>query len=212
MHDDVPRKSQRATRKGRERRDKILEVASEVFREHGFEATSMSQIAALAGGSKGTLYNYFPSKEDLLLATLVKGAQEFAEEVLIELDENGDTRTELGRFLPPMLRKLYSKETAQLLRVVVSVGGNSDIGRRFFNMLDDQIWDSVTRFLAGQVERGMLRSLDPKLMSDHLHCLCDGEIITLLMGAMDPWDEERVQRETKHIIDMFLRVYQIDRG
>ena len=86
MHDDVPRKSQRATRKGRERRDKILEVASEVFRENGFEATSMSQIAALAGGSKGTLYNYFPSKEDLLLAVLLTGAQEFTEQVLTKLD------------------------------------------------------------------------------------------------------------------------------
>ncbi|WP_454007692.1 TetR/AcrR family transcriptional regulator [Alcaligenes sp. Marseille-Q7550] len=210
MHDDVPRKSQRATRKGRERRDKILEVAAEVFREHGFEATSMSQIAALAGGSKGTLYNYFPSKEDLLLATLVKGAQEFAEQVLIELDGEGDLRTELRRFLPPMLRKLYSKETAQLLRVVVSVGGNSDIGRRFFNMLDDQIWDNVTRFLARQSERGVLRKPDPKLMCDHLHCLCDGEVIILLMGAMDPWDEARVQSETDHIIDMFMRVYLID--
>ena len=72
MHDDVPRKSQRATRKGRERRDKILEVASEVFRENGFEATSMSQIAALAGGSKGTLYNYFPSKASLLAAVVEK--------------------------------------------------------------------------------------------------------------------------------------------
>lgn len=210
MHDDVPRKSQRATRKGRERRDKILEVASEIFRENGFEATSMSQIAALAGGSKGTLYNYFPSKEDLLLAVLLNGAQEFTEQVLTKLDAEGDIRDELQRFLPPMLRKLYSKQTAQLLRIVVSVGGHSDIGKRFMDMLDNQIWDSVQRFFTRQIERGTLRKLDPELMVDHLRCLSEGEIIILMMGAMEPWDEERVQSETQHIVSMFLHAYKND--
>ncbi len=208
MHDDVPRKSQRATRKGRERRDKILEVASEVFRENGFEATSMSQIAALAGGSKGTLYNYFPSKEDLLLAVLFNGAQEFTEQVLTKLDAEGDIRDELQRFLLPMLRKLYSKQTAQLLRIVISVGGHSDIGKRFMDMLDDQIWDGVHRFFTRHIERGNLRKLCPQHMVDHLRCLSEGEIIVLMMGAMEPWNEERVQNETEHILNMFLHVYQ----
>ena len=210
MHDDVPRKSQRATRKGRERRDKILEVASEVFRENGFEATSMSQIAALAGGSKGTLYNYFPSKEDLLLAVLLTGAQEFTEQVLTKLDCEGDIREELQRFLLPMLRNLYSKQTAQLLRIVVSVGGHSDIGKRFMEMLDDQIWDGVQCFCARHIERGTLRTLDPALMVEHFRCLSEGEIVLLLMGAMEPWSEERIQTETEHILDMFLHVYQSD--
>src|ERR1700744_640952 len=50
------------------RREAILDVAQEVFLEEGFAAASMSTIAAKLGGSKGTLYNYFKSKDDLFNA------------------------------------------------------------------------------------------------------------------------------------------------
>src|SRR5947209_16334161 len=50
------------------RREAILDVAQEVFLEEGFANASMSMIAARLGGSKGTLYNYFKSKDDLFNA------------------------------------------------------------------------------------------------------------------------------------------------
>src|SRR3569833_1997540 len=51
-----------------QRRELILDVAQEVFLEEGFANASMSVIAARLGGAKGTLYNYFKSKEDLFNA------------------------------------------------------------------------------------------------------------------------------------------------
>ena len=50
------------------RRGAILDAAEKVFLEEGFAAASMSAIAARVGGSKGTLYNYFKSKEALFEA------------------------------------------------------------------------------------------------------------------------------------------------
>src|SRR5437763_16491787 len=50
------------------KRRQILDVAREVFLEEGFAAASMSTIAARLGGSKGTLYNYFKSKDELFAA------------------------------------------------------------------------------------------------------------------------------------------------
>ena len=50
------------------RRELILDVAQDVFLEEGFAAASMSTIAARLGGSKGTLYNYFRSKDELFAA------------------------------------------------------------------------------------------------------------------------------------------------
>jgi TetR/AcrR family transcriptional repressor of mexJK operon len=46
-------------------RQKILEIAGDLFVRQGFGAVSMSQISAILGGSKSTLYNHFKSKEDL---------------------------------------------------------------------------------------------------------------------------------------------------
>ena len=48
-----------------QRRQAIIDVALDVFREHGFERASMTMIAGRLGGSKGTLYGYFQSKEEL---------------------------------------------------------------------------------------------------------------------------------------------------
>ena len=47
------------------RRLTILTEARELFLKAGFSAASMSDIAARAGGSKGTLYNYYASKHEL---------------------------------------------------------------------------------------------------------------------------------------------------
>jgi TetR/AcrR family transcriptional regulator of autoinduction and epiphytic fitness len=50
----------------------ILAAAADQFRAHGFEASSMDKIAALAGVSKRTVYNHFPSKDELFAETLVQ--------------------------------------------------------------------------------------------------------------------------------------------
>lgn len=54
--------------KGGETRQRILEVALRLFREAGFEATTMREVAAAADQSLGAAYHYFPSKEAIVLA------------------------------------------------------------------------------------------------------------------------------------------------
>jgi AcrR family transcriptional regulator len=61
-------KRKRMPRAQRERQ--MLDVAVEVFAEHGYVATSMDEIAARVGVSKPMLYEYFNSKEGLLLAAI----------------------------------------------------------------------------------------------------------------------------------------------
>jgi AcrR family transcriptional regulator len=53
-----------------ERREQILDVAVGVFAHHGFHATSMNDVAEVAGVTKPVLYQHFDSKQDLYLALL----------------------------------------------------------------------------------------------------------------------------------------------
>lgn len=53
-----------------ERERQMIDVAIEVFAEHGYVASSMDEIAARVGVSKPMLYEYFHSKEGLLLAAI----------------------------------------------------------------------------------------------------------------------------------------------
>ncbi|AOE49812.1 TetR/AcrR family transcriptional regulator [Kangiella sediminilitoris] len=47
-------------------RQKILDVSLELFESHGYEAVSVNQIVKAAGIAKGTFFNYFPKKADLI--------------------------------------------------------------------------------------------------------------------------------------------------
>ncbi|MDE3202014.1 MAG: TetR/AcrR family transcriptional regulator [Acidobacteriota bacterium] len=57
-----------ATTKGTETRQQIFEAALELFREQGFDATTMQQVAERAEVAKGAAYYYFPSKESIIQA------------------------------------------------------------------------------------------------------------------------------------------------
>jgi AcrR family transcriptional regulator len=54
------------------REDAILDAADELLSEQGYAEMSMDELAARAGVSKATLYQHFPSKEDLVVAGLVR--------------------------------------------------------------------------------------------------------------------------------------------
>jgi len=51
-------------------RTKLVEAAAELFWKHGYTATGIAQILEAAGVLRGSLYHFFPTKEDLLIATL----------------------------------------------------------------------------------------------------------------------------------------------
>jgi AcrR family transcriptional regulator len=64
-HVQNPSHDPRWRRLPEERPDQILDAALSVFAEHGIASAKLEEIAARAGVSKGTIYLYFPSKEEL---------------------------------------------------------------------------------------------------------------------------------------------------
>jgi AcrR family transcriptional regulator len=68
-----------------ERRRQILEAAVAVFSQKGFHATNVSDVAAQAGVSQGTIYWYFDSKEELFEAALMLPFIDLGEETFLAL-------------------------------------------------------------------------------------------------------------------------------
>lgn len=62
-----PRTAQQIEEIRKDRKQAIMDTALEEFASQGYESTSISTIAKKAGVSKGLMYNYFDSKEDLLI-------------------------------------------------------------------------------------------------------------------------------------------------
>jgi len=59
-----------------EKRARILAAARDLCARKGFDTTRMEEIAAAAGVSKGTLYNFFESKDDLVVATVLQSYED----------------------------------------------------------------------------------------------------------------------------------------
>jgi AcrR family transcriptional regulator len=90
-----------ARERGRQaRHDRILEAASRLFADQGFGKTSVDEIAAAAGVSKGLVYDHYDSKEELLGAVFWRLVAQWDEETLrgADFDEN-DIPASLGRIL-----------------------------------------------------------------------------------------------------------------
>jgi AcrR family transcriptional regulator len=63
-----PTETSRRERKKQRNRARILDAARELFQTQGYEATSVDEVAEAADFSRGTVFNYFPSKGDMLYA------------------------------------------------------------------------------------------------------------------------------------------------
>ena len=115
------------------RRDAILDVAEQVFLEQGFAAASMSEIAARLGGSKGTLYNYFKSKDELFEAYVLRRCALNLDEIYVVRAEGESVRDLLMRLGRNYLRRVLSDDNLSHFRLIIAEAERSpEIGRAFY--------------------------------------------------------------------------------
>jgi len=92
------------TPKGEETRRRVHEAAMGLFREKGFDATTMRDVAAAAGMSLGAAYHYFPSKEAIVMAYYAGLQDEHARRVDEAVRAHPATRDRLSEALHSKLR------------------------------------------------------------------------------------------------------------
>ena len=85
-----------ATPKAEETRDRILDAALRLFRERGFEQTTMREVAAEAGVATGAAYYYYRSKEDLVMAFYLRTDAEAGEEFERIIASSKDLKKRIG--------------------------------------------------------------------------------------------------------------------
>lgn len=81
------------------RKDEILDVAAELFAEHGYEAVSLLEIARAVGLSKTTLYHYFESKDEILGTLIVATIRQLNQFVATSVPEKAPADQKLIAFM-----------------------------------------------------------------------------------------------------------------
>jgi len=109
-----------ATLKAEETRERILDAALKLFRQRGFDETTMRDIAADAGMAVGAAYYYFRSKEELVMAFYVRTADEARELLPARLERSSDLKKRLRSIIDMKFEQFA--EHRRLLVALVRIG------------------------------------------------------------------------------------------
>ena len=191
------------------RREAILDVAQCSFMEHGYAGTTMSGIAAMLGGSKATLWNYFPSKELLFAAVVDRASQEFRQNLSLILNPRDDIAVALRRFAAEFLQKVTAPQSVALNRLVIGeVSRFPETGRIFHDRAVGRTRELLADYLAGAMARGVLRQGEPLPAAQQMLGLCSsGCHQQILIGAIDTVSPAQIERDAERCVDVFLRAY-----
>ncbi len=155
-----------------DKRRQILMGASEVFLEKGYDAASMSEIARVAGVSKGTLYVYFKNKEELF-DSIVWGVCKLQSEQDFNIDNNDhDVTAVLTRFGTLVADMMCRPETISGLRVVIAISARmTEMGQRFYLEGPANTVAKLRSYLEAQNAAGILAVGDCELGRGAVHRL-----------------------------------------
>jgi AcrR family transcriptional regulator len=192
------------------RREAILDAAAEVFTDVGFAAASMSIIAARVGGSKGTLYNYFRSKEELFEAYVRRHCAWQQEAIMAEfLAPGADVRTVLQTLGQNLLQvALTGRGLRNFILVVAEAHRSPEIGRAFYDAGPGTGAGRMAEGIARAVADGRLRPCDPMKAAHQFVGLCQNRMLkACLCNAMDEPGPEEIAAEVTAAVDTFLAAF-----
>ncbi|WP_088183386.1 TetR/AcrR family transcriptional regulator [Sphingobium sp. Z007] len=206
---DAPVIPSRREARRQDRRDAILTVAQVYFLEHGFADTTMSGIAAKLGGSKGTLWNYFPSKEALFAAVVERAAKAYQAQLSQLLDPQGALEPTLQSACRSLIQKVTSPDASALHRLIVAQGRRfPELSQIFFDLAPQNTRLLLADFLHGAMMRGQLRSADPIDAARALMSLSmSGCHQQMLIGRIDRPAPNEIAADAAFAVDLFLRAY-----
>ncbi len=196
-----------ATPKAEETRERILDAALKLFRERGFDETTMRDIAAAAGVATGAAYYYFRSKEELVMAFYVRTAEEARDIIPSEIAKSRDLRKRIQSIIDLKLQQFA--EHRRLMVALVRIGIDpqhplSPFGEETQTMRDESI--EFFRLAIADAKPSV-----PKDLAADLPRL----LWLYLMGVILFWifDESRDQRKTRVLLDgtldLMVRLIQI---
>jgi len=175
------------TRKERERlarRDEILSAARKVFSERGFKNATLDEIAVAAEFGKGTLYNYFASKEDLFVSVIVWGVQHFQQFVEDAVNTRVSPREKIEAYIDAAFE--FFKTNRHIFGVLVLERNNlaRSLNDHLFNQVcaeEAGLLDYLSRLINDGIKKKVLKKFDPTKLAQALFGLIHSVFIHAVM-------------------------------
>jgi AcrR family transcriptional regulator len=143
--------------RGERRRERLLDAARRVFLDKGFEAATLDQVIARAGGSRATLYEQFGGKEGLFAAIIAEICDDIQAPITGGIGSDRDPGTALQAFALRFMTRLMEPESLALYRLVIAESRRfPELGARVFAAGPERGARSLAEYLRAETQAGRL--------------------------------------------------------
>lgn len=192
------------------RRKAFIDAARELFFANGYAGTTMSSIAGKVGGSKTTLWTYFPSKEDLFAAVVDDIVSEYGDALAIDLPLDKPSADVLRDFGNILISKLTATPLLSLYRLVVGEAERfPHLAETFYDRGPRRGKARAAAWVAEKMARGELRSGDPMRAVQQFAGLCQSGLYQFaVLGMSEGRDLSRLRDDVDAAVDTFCRAWR----
>jgi AcrR family transcriptional regulator len=164
-------------------KERIVQSAIDCFSKYGFDRTRMDDIAQTAYISKGTVYLYFKSKEDLFYAICEKNLKVLKEQLSELFATTKENLLSDAEQLYDNLNKLESSGSQKVFFEIVAESSRNAKLRRILYEQRTKIFDVVKEYLDLQVQRGFIKKdVETEAIASGLVALYDGLSVSKFLG------------------------------
>jgi TetR/AcrR family transcriptional regulator of autoinduction and epiphytic fitness len=192
------------------KREAIIQAAIAEFRANGFEITSMDKIAATAGVSKRTVYNHFPSKQELFAEILNQLWARISAEQSVVYNRDQPLREQLRQMLQAKVQLMADENFLTLARVAIAATIHSP--ERAQNMIErmGEREEGLTVWIRAAQADGRLKPVDPEFAAHQVQGLLKtfGFWPQMSMGRA-ALDVDMQNTVAESALEMFLACYQL---
>ncbi len=205
---ETPSRSGASRLSGRaaQRREAFLDAARDVFMEQGYEAASMAEIVARAGGSLSTLYAQFGDKEGLFLAVVTRRVRELSSAMAFELSSHAPAEEGLRRIGQNFVAHLLTPTGVGIYRVILGLAPKfPELSRQFYEKGLSEVRNTLAAYLQDREAACELKLHDPQRAANFFLEMVRGSMAhrALLNPGYYP-DKEEIRETVNAAVNLFL--------
>jgi AcrR family transcriptional regulator len=191
----------------------ILDAATDLFLEHGYQEASISKLLSRFGGSRETIYRHFRSKEELFAAVLDHQLQDYLEFMLALDIQSDDLKQGLREWSNALMGIVTSERYIRLRRLVISEVTNRPVlGQIYYEHTYMKGTTAITGFLRRQQQNGRLKSINCERMTSYLVGMMLYEIMhKRIMNIVPAPTKEQICMHTEEVLDDFISLFGINK-
>lgn len=192
------------------RRSQILMGAAQIFSEKGYHKATTKEIAKSAGVSEGTIYNYFSTKRDLLVAMVDQLGMNSLKNIF-EDKPPADPRELLKAIIVDRLN-LATERGAMMAPLLAEIFSDVELRELLYDQIVIPASSHVEVYVRQQIDSGRFRQIDPVIVTRALMGTLVFNVGLKLSGLDDRYKDISFDSLAEQIITLFLDGLLVDRG